>query len=229
MKTEALSRTRTLIGDDAVKKLEESKVAVFGIGGVGSYCVEALARAGIGTIALIDRDTVEESNLNRQLIADNNTLGRSKVSVAAQRIHSINPDCRILEYEIFYLPETSDRISLSEFDYIADAIDTVTGKLCIIENAYKADVPVISSMGTGNKLDPTAFEVADIYKTDICPLARVMRRECKKRGIDHLKVVYSRETPVLKEQTPASISFVPPVAGMIMAGEIIKDLIKVNK
>lgn len=228
MKSSYLERTISLIGRDRTEILENSKVIVFGIGGVGSYALEALARSGIGHLSLVDKDRVDETNVNRQLIATTDTIGQLKVSVAAERIKKINPDCKIREYAMFYLPETADSIDLAEYDYVVDAIDTVTGKLTIIENAQKAGVPVISSMGTGNKLDPMAFRVADIYKTDMCPLAKVMRRECKKRGIKKLKVVYSQEKPLLKKQIPSSISFVPSTAGLIIAGEVIKDLTGIN-
>ena len=241
---ERFSRTELLLGEKAMQKLEKSCVAVFGVGGVGGFVVEALARAGVGALELCDNDTVSVSNLNRQIIALENTIGRDKVEVAAERIALINPDCKVRTYKTFYLPDTADQFDFSKYDYIVDAIDTVTGKLAIIENAKKAGVPVISSMGTGNKLDPTRLEVADLYDTKVCPLAKVMRRECKKRGIDSLKVVYSQEEPRKPEicgdlqnnnsETPApgrrsvpgSVSFVPSAAGLIIAGEVIKDLIK---
>lgn len=222
-------RTEMLIGTAATKKLKSSCVAVFGIGGVGSFVCEALARAGIGKLILVDNDTIKESNINRQLIALNSTVGKFKTDVAKDRLLDINPEISIETYKLFYLPETSEKIDFSKFDYVVDAIDTVSGKLQIIEKAYESKIPVISSMGTGNKLDPTAFEITDIYKTSVCPLARVMRYELKKRGIKKLKVLYSKETPIKPqgpERTPASISFVPSVAGLIIAGEVIKDLIK---
>ncbi len=206
-----------------MEKLAASRVAVFGIGGVGGYIVEALARSGIGALDLIDRDVVAVSNLNRQIIATEKTIGRYKVEAAAERIADINPDCAVRTYKMFFLPDTADRIDFSVYDYVADAIDTVTGKLTIIECAKKAGVPVISSMGAGNKTDPALFEVADIYRTSVCPLAKVMRRECRKRGIDSLKVVYSKEEP-MRFREPGSAAFVPSVAGLIMAGEIVKDL-----
>lgn len=234
----AFARTRLLLGNEAMEKLASSRVAVFGIGGVGGYVVEALARSGIGALDLIDSDTVSETNLNRQIIATTRTIGQAKVDAAKERIKEIAPDCVVRTYCTFYLPETQDQFDLSVYDYIADAIDTVTGKLTIIENAQKVHVPVISSMGAGNKLDPAAFEVADIYATSVCPLAKVMRRECRKRGIKSLKVVYSKEDPVTPSQetavseeqpparrsTPGSVAFVPAAAGLIMAGEIVRDL-----
>lgn len=229
-----LSRTALLIGVDGVEKLKKARVAVFGIGGVGGFVVEALARSGVGNLDLIDNDKVSLSNINRQIIALHSTVGKQKTQVMAERIKDINPEIRVKTHELFYLPETADEIDFSAYDYIVDAIDTVSGKIAIVENANKKNIPVISSMGTGNKLDPTAFEVADIQKTSVCPLARVMRRELKKRGIERLKVVYSKEEPCapkeVDEETgkaiPASISFVPSVAGLIIASEVIKDLIK---
>lgn len=223
-------RTAMLIGDDAVKRLQNAAVAVFGVGGVGSYVVEALARAGVGRLLLVDNDTVSESNINRQLIALHSTVGRLKVDVAAARVRDINPACDVTAKALFYLPETADEIDLSAFDYVVDAIDNVTAKLELIKRCDALCVPIISSMGTGNKLDPTRFEVADIYKTSVCPLARVMRRELKSRGIKKCKVVYSKEEPVLPAEggprVPASISFVPSAAGLVIASEVIKDLIK---
>lgn len=213
-----------LFGEEALKKLGSSRVAVFGVGGVGGYVVEALARSGVGAIDLIDGDKVASSNINRQIYALQSTVGRDKVEVAEERIKDINPDCNVTARKLFYLPDTE--FDFSVYDYIVDAIDTVTGKLAIIENAKKAGVPVISCMGAGNKKDATAFEVSDIYKTSVCPLARVMRRELKKRGIENLKVVYSREEPAKSESVPASCAFVPSVAGLIIAGEVIKDIIK---
>ncbi len=230
------SRTGLLYGQEAMDKLATCRVAVFGIGGVGGYTVEALARSGIGALDLIDNDQVCLTNINRQIIATQKTIGRYKVDVAEERIHDINPDCKVRTYKTFYLPETQDQFDFSEYDYVVDAIDTVTGKLTIIENAKRLNVPVISAMGAGNKLDPTGFEVADIYDTSVCPLAKVMRRECKKRGIDSLKVVYSKEKPITpletseevtnKRVTPGSTAFVPSVVGLIIAGEIINDLVK---
>ena len=234
-----LSRTEILIGEECIRTLAGSRVAVFGLGGVGSYVVEALVRSGIGALDLIDGDKVSRSNLNRQLIATEDTIGRDKTEVARERVLSIDPDCRVTVHNVFYLPETGDSIDFSCFDYVVDAIDTVAGKMEIIERAVKAGVPVISSMGTGNKLDPTRFEVADIYSTSVCPLARVIRKECRKRGIDALKVVYSKEEAIRsfaededssKERpVPGSVAFVPSVAGLIIAGEVIKDLTGINK
>ena len=233
---EQFSRTGLLLGEDALLRLQQSRVAVFGIGGVGGYTVEALARAGVGTIDIIDSDTVSISNLNRQLLATYDTIGMLKVEAAKARILSINPRAVVHTHPIFYTPETEDQLDFTQYDYIVDAIDTVTGKLCIIQRALEAGVKVISCMGTGNKLDPTALQVADISKTTICPLARIMRKELRKRGINHLKVVYSTEearTPVGAEEEaaalgkrtiPGSTSFVPGTAGLILAGEVIKDL-----
>lgn len=230
------SRTEMLFGKKAMQKLASARVAVFGIGGVGGYVVEALARSGIGALDLIDNDTVSLTNINRQIIATLETVGKYKVDIAAQRVKEINPDCAITAHKIFYLPETACEIDFINYDYVVDAIDTVAGKLAIIEKAYNCGVRVISCMGTGNKTDPTAFRVADINQTSVCPLARVMRRELKKRGITALKVVYSREEPLKplensgeasqRREIPASCAFVPSVAGLIIAGEVIKDLIK---
>lgn len=225
------SRTAMLIGEDALNKLAFSHVAIFGVGGVGSYVVEALARSGVGEFDLIDSDTINISNINRQIIATHDTIGLSKVDVAKERILSINPTAKVNTHSIFYLPENRNGLDFSQYDYIVDAVDTVTAKIDIIVKAKENNVPVISSMGTGNKLDPTQFAVTDIYKTSVCPLARVMRRELKKRGVDSLKVLYSKEEPktqdTVKEKcAPASIAFVPSVAGLIIAGEVIKDLIK---
>ena len=228
------SRTALLIGKEGVEKLKNSRVAVFGVGGVGGYVVEALARSGVGALELIDKDTVSASNINRQIIALHSTVGRLKTEVMAERVKDINPDCKVSVRNLFYLPETAEEFDFSSYDYVVDAIDTVSGKIALIEQAKVASVPVISSMGAGNKLDATAFEVADITKTSVCPLARVMRRELKKRGIEHLKVVYSKEEPLPSALTdeesgkaiPGSIAFVPSVVGLIIAGEVIKDLIK---
>ena len=228
------SRTALLIGEEGVEKLKKSRVAVFGVGGVGGYVVEALARSGVGALDLIDKDTVSLSNVNRQIIALHSTVGRLKTEVAAERAKDINPDICVRIHNVFYLPETAEQFDFSAYDYVVDAIDTVSGKLALIEQAKRANIPVISSMGAGNKLDATAFEVADITKTSVCPLARVMRRELKKRGIEHLKVVYSKEeplpSPLVDEESgkpvPGSIAFVPSVVGLILAGEVIKDLIK---
>ena len=232
------SRTRMLLGDEAMDQLRKARVAVFGIGGVGGYVVEALARSGVGALDLIDSDRVALSNLNRQIIATRDTLGMLKVDAAKARILSIDPDCRVSTFPIFYLPETADRFDLAQYDHVVDAIDTVAGKLQLIEAAKAAGAPVISCMGAGNKLDATAFRVADISETSVCPLARVMRRELRKRGIEHVKVVYSTESalsPASPEEetnrraTPGSVAFVPAVAGLIIAGEVIKDLINENR
>lgn len=229
------SRTQLILGEEAMKKLSESRVAVFGIGGVGGHAVEALVRSGIGAIDIIDNDTVSETNINRQIVALRSTVGRYKVDVAKERISDINPDCRVNAYRIFYTPETASEFDFTQYDYVVDAIDTVTGKIELVMNAQKCGTPVISSMGAGNKINPEMFEVADIYQTSVCPLARVMRNELKKRGVKKLKVVYSKEkamTPVcqIDEQNefrrtlPGSTAFTPSVAGLIIAGEIIKDL-----
>ena len=218
-------RTKGLLGEAGMRRLKEARVAVFGVGGVGGYIVEALARSGIGALDIIDRDVIAPSNLNRQIIATLDTVGRPKTEVAAERVKSIHPDCRLTCHQTFFLPETADQFDFSLYDYVADAVDTVTAKLAIIEKAKEAHVPVISSMGAGNKLDPTAFRVADIYETKVCPLAKVMRRELRKRGIDHLKVVYSTEEPKSDARPPASVAFVPSVAGLIIASEIIRDLV----
>ena len=231
------SRLELLIGSEGLEKLKNARVAVFGVGGVGSYAVEALARSGIGAIDLIDDDKVSVSNINRQLIAVRSTVGRAKVEVTAERIADINPECRVRTYRTFYTPETAGEFDFAQYDYVIDAIDTVSGKIAIAVQGEKSGTPVISAMGAGNKLDPTAFEVTDIYKTSVCPLARVMRRELKKRGVKRLKVVYSREeamTPLpsdeentahKKRQTPGSAAFVPSAAGLILAGEVVKDII----
>ena len=229
------SRTKALIGADALEKLKTCHVAVFGVGGVGGYVVEALARSGIGALTLVDNDVVSLSNINRQIIALHSTLGKLKTEVAAMRAKDINPDIKVETHNVFFLPENADTFDFTSFDYVVDAIDTVSGKLALIERAKASGVPVISAMGAGNKLNPTAFEVADISKTSVCPLARVMRRELKKRGIEHVKVVYSKEIPVERDMpdsqktgeksVPASIAFVPSVAGLVLAGEVIKSLI----
>ncbi|MBP3422543.1 MAG: tRNA threonylcarbamoyladenosine dehydratase [Clostridia bacterium] len=228
------SRTELLIGKDGLEKLNKSRVAVFGVGGVGGYVVEGLVRSGVGTLDLIDKDVVSVSNINRQIIALSSTVGQYKTEAAAARAKDINPNVIVHTHNVFYLPENALEFDFSQYDYIVDAIDTVSGKIALVEQAQKAGVPIISSMGAGNKLDPTAFEVSDITKTSVCPLARVMRRELKKRGIEHLKVVYSKEEPLpaqtIDEETgkpiPGSISFVPSVVGLIIAGEVIKDLSK---
>lgn len=241
------SRTQLVFGKEAMDRLKGSRVAVFGVGGVGGYTVEALARSGVGAIDIIDNDKVCLTNINRQIIATGKTVGKYKVDVAKERIEEINPDCKVTAFRTFYMPETADRFDFTQYDYVVDAIDTVTGKIALIENAKKAGTPIISSMGAGNKVDPTAFEVADIYKTSVCPLARVMRYELKRRGIKKLKVVYSKEKPIPpiddedlngengclskedkvagKRQVPGSTAFVPSVAGLIIAGEVIKDII----
>ena len=231
---EKFSRTELLIGEKAVEKLANSRVAVFGVGGVGGYVVEALVRSGVGTLDLIDNDDVSISNINRQIIATTKTVGRPKVDVAKERALEINPNVKINIYQMFYTPETEEQFDFSQYDYVIDAIDTVVGKLSLVEKSKSAGVPIICAMGAGNKLDPTKFEVADISKTSVCPLARVMRTELKKRNITDVKVVYSKEIPqktdLVDEKTgksvPGSISFVPSVVGLIIAGEVIKDLIK---
>ena len=231
------ARTALLLGEEGVERLKKARVAVFGIGGVGGYVVEALARSGVGTLDLIDDDTVNITNLNRQIIATHDTIGQRKVDAAKARVLSINPKAVVHTHKTFFLPDTADQFDFSRYDYVVDAIDTVTGKLMLVEAAKAAGTPVISCMGAGNKLDAAAFEVADISKTSICPLARIMRKELGRRGIKHLKVVYSKElamTPLAaeeeegsahpKRQTPGSNAFVPAVAGLILAGEVIKDL-----
>lgn len=243
------SRTELLFGKEAMVKLAQCRVAVFGIGGVGGYTVEALVRSGIGAIDLIDDDRICLTNINRQIYATRKTVGQYKVDVAENRILEINPDVKVTKHKTFYTPETAEQFDFSKYDYIVDAIDTVTGKIALVENAEKAGVPIISSMGAGNKLDPTAFEVTDIYKTSVCPLARVMRYELKRRGIKKLKVVYSKEPPItpiedtqnsckyncicppdtkrkctVRRQVPGSNAFVPSTVGLIIAGEVIKDL-----
>lgn len=245
------SRTQLLFGEEAMDKLAKSRVAVFGVGGVGGYTVEALARSGVGALDLIDDDRVCLTNVNRQIIAARSTIGQYKVDAAEARVRDINPKCTVRTYRTFYLPETRDMFDFREYDYIVDAIDTVTGKLQLIEQANENGTPIICAMGAGNKLDPTAFRVADIYDTAVCPLARVMRKECRKRGIEHLKVVYSEEEPIRpledmaiscryhcicpdevtrhctdRRDIPGSVSFVPSVVGLILAGEVVKDLVK---
>ena len=242
------SRTELLLGPEAMERLAGCRVAVFGIGGVGGYAVEGLVRSGIGALDLIDDDRVCLTNLNRQLYATRKTVGRYKVDVAEERIHEINPDCRVTTHKTFFLPDTQDAFDFTQYDYVVDAIDTVTGKLALIEKAQAAGTPIISAMGAGNKRDPTAFRVADIHETSVCPLARVIRGECRKRGIRHLKVVYSTEQPTRPREDPAagcrtncicppgtrkctvrrdipgSTAFVPSVAGLIIAGEVVRDL-----
>ena len=224
------SRTENLIGSNAIDILKKSRVAVFGIGGVGGYTVEALARAGVGSIDIIDNDNVSVTNLNRQIIATHSTVGKPKTEVLKNRLLDINPDIKAEVFNTFFMPENSNEFDFSVYDYIVDAVDTVTAKIELAVKANESNVPIISSMGTGNKLDPTRFEVTDLYKTSVCPLAKVMRYELKKRGIKKLKVVYSKEEPkkigTPPSRVPASISFVPPTAGLIIAGEVIKDLIK---
>ena len=221
---EQFSRTALLLGTDAINNLQNKKVAIFGIGGVGGYVCEALIRSGVGKFDLIDNDTVCISNINRQIIATHKTIGRYKTDVMKERMLDINPNAKITVHECFFLPETSDKFDFTKYDYIVDAVDTVTAKLQIIVQAKEAGVPVISAMGAGNKVHPEMFEIADIYKTEMCPLAKVMRRELKNRGIKKLKVVYSKEKPVYKGDVPGSIAFSPSVAGLLMASEVVRDL-----
>ena len=239
--TNQFSRTELLLGAAALEKLSRARVAVFGLGGVGGYVVEALARSGIGALDLVDSDRISLTNLNRQILATHQTIGQPKVDVAAERVLAINPNCKVTKHQTFYLPQNNTDFDFSQYDYVVDAIDTVTGKLGLIVAAKAASTPIISSMGTGNKLNPAEFEVADIYQTSVCPLAHVMRKELRQRGINHLKVVYSKEKPLKRTATneqspnlshkniPASVAFVPPVAGFIIAGEVIKDLIASDK
>ncbi len=231
---ERFSRTELLLGEEAMRRLQSARVAIFGVGGVGGYVVEALARSGVGTLDLIDNDVVSESNINRQIIATTKTIGQSKVEVAKERILDINPDAIVHAHRVFFLPETQSQFDFTEYDYVVDAIDTVTGKIALIMQAKEAKTPIISSMGAGNKMNPAMFEVADIYKTDVCPLAKVMRYELKKRNVKHLKVVYSKEVPMkpngpvdakTKKAIPGSNAFVPSTVGLIIASEVIKDLI----
>ena len=234
MEENQFERTALLLGKASVERLARKRVAVFGVGGVGGFVCEGLVRAGIGAIDIVDKDTVALSILNRQLIALHSTVGKNKVDVLEERLKDINKNLIIKKYKCFFLPETSDTFDFREYDYVVDAIDTVTGKIELILKAKEAGVPIISAMGAGNKLAPTAFQVSDIYKTSVCPLARVMRRELKKRGVEKLKVVYSKEEPIKpqfeegEEVVPGSVSFVPPVVGLIIAGEIVKDLIRVE-
>ena len=221
---EEFIRTAAVLGEEAIKRLSKCSVAVFGIGGVGGHAAEALARAGIGSIDLIDFDTVSLSNINRQIVALHSTLGMKKTDVLRERLKDINPDLSINCYPLFYSDETKDQFDLSKYDYIIDAIDSVKAKTELIVNSYNSGTKIISAMGAGNKLDPTAFKVTDIYKTSVCPLARVMRNELKKRGVERLKCVYSQEVPKTKSQTVGSLPFVPSVMGMIISGEVIKDL-----
>ncbi len=229
------SRTQLLLGEAAMERLYKARVAVFGIGGVGGHAAEALARSGIGTIDLIDKDVVAMTNINRQLVATTKTIGQYKTDVMKERILSINPDAVVNCHTVFFLPETADQFDFQQYDYIIDAVDTVTAKIELVMQAEKAGCPMISSMGAGNKLHPELFEIADIYKTSVCPLAKVMRKELRARGIKNLKVVYSKEIPIVpfesdedsgKRQTPGSTSFVPSVAGLIMAGAVIRDLVE---
>ena len=244
------SRTELLLGKEAMERLAQSRVAVFGVGGVGSYVVEALVRSGVGAFDLIDDDKICLTNLNRQIIATRSTIGKYKVDVAKARVLDINPKATVNTYQTFYVPETAEQFDFSQYDYVVDAIDTVTGKINLVMQAQQTNTPIISSMGAGNKMDPTAFRVADIYKTSVCPLAKVMRRELKKRGVKKLKVVYSEEKPLTpiedeaisckshcvcppgtvrkctqRRQVPGSNAFVPSVVGLIIAGEVIKDLV----
>lgn len=241
--TDRFSRTEMLLGSDAMEKLRNARVAVFGLGGVGGYIVEALARSGVGALDIIDNDTVSITNLNRQIVAVEGTVGMPKTEAAKMRIMQINPDCKVTAYNTFYMPENSSDFDFAQYDYIADAIDTVTAKIELVMNANKCGTPIICSMGTGNKLNPAELEVADIYKTSVCPLARIMRYELKRRGIKKLKVVYSKEMPIVptgaaaekcraestgKKNVPGSTAFVPAAAGMIIASEIVKDICSVG-
>lgn len=233
------ARTRLLLGDNALERLANARVAVFGIGGVGGYVTEALARSGVGALDLVDSDTVDITNLNRQIVATTKTLGEYKVDIMARRVRDINPQCRVAVHKCFYLPDTADRFDFRSYDYIVDAVDTVTAKLQLIMQAKACSTPIISSMGAGNKLDPTRFEVADIYDTSVCPLAKIIRKELRKRGVSNLKVVYSKEPPLhpsgvgganqpgdaSARPAPGSVPFVPPVVGMIAASEVVRDLI----
>jgi len=250
----AFSRTELLIGAEALARLSQSKIAIFGIGGVGSFTAEGLARSGVGKFVLVDDDTICLTNLNRQIHASHKTIGQVKVEAMKGRILAINPQAEVVTFQRFYLPECAEELIMDDYDYIVDAVDTVTAKLDLAERAYHSGIPIISAMGAGNKLDPTRFEVADIYQTSVCPLAKVMRQELRKRGIPKLKVVYSKEDPIhrqehadgnqnntsvcppdaarnctAKRQIPGSISFVPSVAGLIIAGEVIKDIIGLRK
>ena len=226
MSENQFERTERIIGEDKINSLHNKSVIVFGIGGVGGYVCEALARAGVGRIAIVDHDTVNITNINRQIIALHSTVGLKKTDVMKERLKDINPDIIVEDYDMFYLPENAQDIDIKRYDYVADCVDNVTAKLEIIKRAKENDIPIFSSMGTGNKLDPTRFEIADIRKTSVCPLAKVMRKECKERGFLNVKVLYSKEEPVKTHtHAPGSISFVPSAAGLIIAGEIIKDLI----
>ena len=226
---EQYARTAMLFGEEAIEKLHNKRVAVFGIGGVGGHVVEVLARSGVGAIDLVDHDVVSESNINRQIIATHQTIGQKKIEVMKERILSIQPECKVTLWDTFYLPELANQIPFSEFDYIIDAIDTVTAKIDLVLQAKKYNIPIISSMGTGNKIDPTKLVVTDIYKTSICPLAKVMRKELKVRGIERCKVVYSTEEPVIQQTPPGSNAFVPATAGLLIGSEVVKDLIAQNE
>ncbi len=237
---EPYSRTALLLGSEGMKKLKNARVAVFGLGGVGGYVVEALARSGIGALELIDHDTISITNLNRQILATRSTVGMDKAEAAKQRVLDIDPGIQVTARKEFFGPDTAASFDFSQYSYVVDAIDTVTGKLALVSASQAAGVPIISSMGTGNKLDPSKFQIADISKTRVCPLARIMRKECAKRGIKHLKVLFSTEDPVPSDPNavtdeelpegrrslPGSVAFVPSVAGLMIAGEVIKDLIK---
>ena len=229
------NREEILIGSKALEVLKKSRVAIFGVGGVGGYAVEALVRAGVGALDFIDNDIVSLTNLNRQIIALHSTLGKAKVEVMKERAININPEVKIITHNCFYLPENAGQFDFKKYDYVVDAVDTVSAKIALVEQANKAGTPIISAMGAGNKLNPSEFEITDIFKTTVCPLAKIMRKELKKRGINHLKVVYSKELPLKplatdeqsnKRQTAGSISFVPPVVGLLMASEVVKDLLK---
>lgn len=236
---EPFSRTALLLGDKGMEKLKNARVAVFGLGGVGGYVVEALARSGIGALELVDHDTISLTNINRQILATHSSVGKSKAQAARERVLDINPACQVHARELFFGPDTAGEFDLSGCSYVVDAIDTVTGKLALVSAAQAAGVPIISCMGTGNKLDPSKFQIADISKTTVCPLARIMRKECAKRGIRHLKVLFSTEDPVPSDPTalsdeelpegrrslPGSVAFVPSVAGLMIAGQVIKDII----
>ncbi|APF23332.1 tRNA threonylcarbamoyladenosine dehydratase [Clostridium butyricum] len=241
MAEHSLTRTELLIGNDGLNKLRKSKVIVFGVGGVGGFAVEALARAGVGEITVVDNDTVSLTNLNRQIIATYDTIDKAKVEVIKERIQSINKDCKVITRQVFVSNDNIEEIVPKDIDYVVDAIDTVSAKLGLAEYCYKNNINIMSSMGTGNKLDPTQFKVSDVFKTQVCPLAKVMRCELRKRGVEKLKVVYSEEMPLkpkseyssevkgtAKRPVPGSMSFVPPVAGMIIAGEVIKDILGIN-
>lgn len=223
--TEQFKRTEKLIGNNSLEILKNSHVAVFGLGGVGGYVCEALARAGVGKMTVVDNDCISLSNLNRQIIATHSTVGCQKTDLIEERILDINPACEIIKKNIFYLPETAEEFDFKEYDYVVDAVDTVAAKIDLVVKAQLTGTNIISSMGTGNKMKPELFEIEDIYRTSVCPLAKVMRKELKSRGVKKLKVIYSKEVPVTNERPPASISFVPPIAGLLIGGEVIKDLI----